>query len=427
MSPNTRKSATLLTAGLAALPALKASANGFALPDQDAFATARGEAVVATADNPSAIYYNPAQITQLEGHNVRAGVYLLDYHTSFEPPAGRPNSGRTYYEEDNFAAIPRFFYTYSPTNLPMSFGLGVYSPFGGNMSWPNNTGFYSVASNGKLTYITINPVVALKMTPSISVAAGPMVNYVDLTMDQGLRASAPPTTRFANFFQFDGEGWSLGYNLGLRWQPLEQLSFGATLRSPAKVWLDGQTEFENQPFIPHSSRSATMGLTFPMSGVVGVSYRPTPHWNLEFDASYTDWSSFGSTTIVQQNPVPPFRHNTSVTLDWDSSWMYEFGVTRYFDNGWHVSVGYCFSENSVPDSYYTPLAADMDRHFFSVGPGWQGRHLSFDVAYQFGFGPDHTVTGSQPSTIPGTTTGQNADGKYSFYSHAVSISVGWHF
>jgi long-chain fatty acid transport protein len=170
-----------------------------------------------------------------------------------------------------------------------------------------------------------------------------------------------------------------------------------------------------------------MGLTFPMSGVVGVSYRPTPHWNLEFDASYTDWSSFGSTTIVQQNPVPPFRHNTSVTLDWDSSWMYEFGVTRYFDNGWHVSAGYCFSENSVPDSYYTPLASDMDRHFFSVGPGWKGRHLSFDVAYQFGFGPEHAVTGSQPSTIPGTTTGQNADGKYSFYSHAVSISVGWHF
>jgi len=29
---------------------------GFRLPDQDAFATARGEAFAATADNPSAIY-----------------------------------------------------------------------------------------------------------------------------------------------------------------------------------------------------------------------------------------------------------------------------------------------------------------------------------------------------------------------------------
>ena len=47
-------------------------AGGFRLPDQDAFATARAEAFVATADNPSAIYYNPAGISQLEG-NIFAG------------------------------------------------------------------------------------------------------------------------------------------------------------------------------------------------------------------------------------------------------------------------------------------------------------------------------------------------------------------
>jgi long-chain fatty acid transport protein len=46
-----------------------AFADGFRLPDQDAFATARGEAFAATADNASAIYYNPAGITQLEGWN----------------------------------------------------------------------------------------------------------------------------------------------------------------------------------------------------------------------------------------------------------------------------------------------------------------------------------------------------------------------
>lgn len=40
---------------------------GLPLPDQDTAATGRGEAFVATADNPSAIYYNPAGITQLSG------------------------------------------------------------------------------------------------------------------------------------------------------------------------------------------------------------------------------------------------------------------------------------------------------------------------------------------------------------------------
>ena len=31
---------------------------------------------------------------------------------------------------------------------------------------------------------------------------------------------------------------------------------------------------------------------FPLTAVFGISYRPTPKWNLEFDANYTDWNSF---------------------------------------------------------------------------------------------------------------------------------------
>ncbi|HMD53423.1 MAG TPA: outer membrane protein transport protein, partial [Phycisphaerae bacterium] len=143
--------------------AWKVLANGFGLPDQDAFATARGDAFVATADNPSAIYYNPAGITQLEGNNVRSGVYGIYLNPSFNPPGGAPNSGQTYYSSDNFAAVPQFFYTYTPKDSPFSYGLGVYAPYGGNISWPQDTGFRAVALDGSLTYIRFNPVIALKL------------------------------------------------------------------------------------------------------------------------------------------------------------------------------------------------------------------------------------------------------------------------
>ena len=66
--------------------ALNVSANGFRLASQDAFATARGEAFVATADNPSAIYYNPAGITQLEGNNLRSGIYGIYLDPSLQSP-----------------------------------------------------------------------------------------------------------------------------------------------------------------------------------------------------------------------------------------------------------------------------------------------------------------------------------------------------
>ena len=38
---------------------------GTRIPDQDAEATARGDAFTATADDPAAIFYNPAGLMQL--------------------------------------------------------------------------------------------------------------------------------------------------------------------------------------------------------------------------------------------------------------------------------------------------------------------------------------------------------------------------
>ena len=139
--------------------ALNVSANGFRLASQDGFATARGEAFVATADNASAIYYNPAGITQLEGNNLRSGIYGIYLDPSYSPP----NGGNTYHSSDNLAAVPQLFYVYTPKDWPLSFGLGVYVPYGGSMSWPDSTGFRAVAMNGSLTYLRINPVVALKL------------------------------------------------------------------------------------------------------------------------------------------------------------------------------------------------------------------------------------------------------------------------
>jgi long-chain fatty acid transport protein len=424
---NQRNLVKLLSVVLFGLSARNAAANGFGLADQDAFATGRGDAVVATADNPSAIFYNPAGIALLTGNNFRSGLDSVYYQPSFEPPSGRRNNGRTYYSSDNFAYIPHLFYSYTAKGAPLSIGLGIYSPYGGAMNWPQDTGFNSVAISGSLKYITINPVVAVKLLPSLSVGGGAMVNYGKISMYQGLRPYPTPLT---NYFNFSGNGWSVGYNAGILWQPRPMISFGATFRSSARLNFQGETDFQQQAILPAASRTANAEFTFPLTTVFGVSVRPTPKWNLEFDANYTGWNSFGTVTIQQQTPVPPpldRSGNIPVNLNWQGSWMYQFGVTRYFDNGWHASGGYVYNENSVPDEYYSPLAADLNRDFFSLGIGFQGKTFNFDLAYQFGYAPKNTVSGSKPSSSPAFSAGQNADGQYGFTSQAIIATVGMHF
>ena len=406
--------AAALFAFTATLPAL---ATGFDLPDQDAFAIARGMAFVATADNASAIYYNPAGITQIPGHSVRGGVYGLYLKSSYDAP-----SGGSYENDRDLHAIPQLFYTYTPEKLPLSFGLGVFSPFGLSSSWPDGTGFRTLATEGKLTYYTINPVVAWKVLPTLSIGAGATANYSEVDLARGLVWPTQPYDEF----RFKGDGWDLGYNVGVRWQPCEKIALGATFRSETTVNLEGETAFHNAveipglfPAFPEQQRDAEADFPFPWKVIMGLSYRPTPKWNFEFNADLTGWDRLGTVMVQQAQAFPPLLpQDIPLVLNWEASWYYEFGATRYLSPGWSISAGYIFNENSVPDANYTPLVSDLDRHFVSVGTGYQTGAVRLDLAYQFGYGPERTVSGSAASAA-----GQTADGRYEFLSHAVALSA----
>jgi long-chain fatty acid transport protein len=401
-------------------------AGGFDLPDQDAFAVARGLAVVATADNPSAIFYNPAGLTQLTGNHLEAGVYGI----YLDPQYTRPGGGNTFHNQDPFGGIPQLYYVHGNEKQTFAYGLGIYAPSGLNVHWEDNTGFRTLGTQGSLEQIAINPVVSFKLLPSLSIGGGLSANYANLDLRQGILWPGQPYDRF----RFQGDGWGLAGNLGLRWQPMDKLAFGASLHTGMKINLEGYTSAYNNVATPlaqppyyyptfTTSASAKADFQFPLKAEAGMSYRPTTNWNVEFDVDYTDWSSMGTVTIQQSHAFPPlFPQNIPLPLQWQSSWYYELGATRYFDNGWHVSGGYIFNQNAVPDAHYTTVVADEDRHFFSVGVGRTGKQFDFDVAYQFGYGPDRTVSGSTPSA-----SGQTANGTYGFISHAVAVSVGWHF
>ena len=395
-------------------------AGGFDVPDQDAFVIGRGMAFVATADNASAIYYNPAGITQLKGNNLRMGIYAVDLGVNYKSP-----SGGSYDNQNPFHVIPQAYYTYTPESFPLSFGLGVYMPFGLSQQWPQDTGFRTVAVEGSLNDYTVNPVVALKLAPNLSIGVGLTVNYGVLDIKQGYVWPTQPYDQFS----FRGDGWAAGYNVGVLWKPIEEVSLGASFRSATTFNLHGQTEVYNTtayppglglvPAFPQQRVDASTQDTLPLKVICGISYRPTPKWNIEFNADYTDWNCQDRLTIQQAGP----GGQTFVTpMQWQSSWYYELGVTRYLDKGWLVSAGYIYNQNSVPSTYYDPLVADMDRQFVSVGIGYRGKRFDFDVAYQFGYGPTRTVSGSAPSAV-----GQTADGKYEFLSNAVAVSVGLHF
>src|ERR1043165_4842390 len=168
----------MLACALVAI-ATNARGVGFRLPNQDPEGIARGNAFVATADNPSAIYYNPAGITQLEGDQICAGMYLISSSTKFTSSLGL-GSAET---DSSFQAVPQFYYSHAFKDTPFTAGLGVYAPFGLGIDWGDNAPFDLMARKGKLLYATVSPVIAWRALHNLSLAIGPNLNYAHARLE----------------------------------------------------------------------------------------------------------------------------------------------------------------------------------------------------------------------------------------------------
>jgi long-chain fatty acid transport protein len=373
----------------------RVDAVGFRLPNQDPEGIARGNAFVATANNPSAIYYNPAGITQLKGQNVSAGLYLISASTEYESPSGAKAD-----TDSSFQAVPQVYYTASLSNAPVSFGLGIYAPYGLAIDWGKNTSFSVLAQSGKLLYATANPVVAWQIHPTLSIGAGPTLNYSKANFKRAI-GIVP-----GDQFKFEGDDTDYGFNAGLRWQPHEMWSFGVKYSSATKLNYDGESEAS--PFAPETDTHAS--IDFPQTVVGGISFRPNENWNFEVDVDWTDWDTLDAVVFKGTTGGPQ-----TFTLNYRSSFMYEFGATRKFCDKWFGSLGYIYSENSSPDKNFSPLVPDSDLHLVSVGLARKGERWDWAASYTCAFNLEREVKGSVPFNL--------ADGTYDTLNHAINFSA----
>jgi long-chain fatty acid transport protein len=396
----------LLGMGLLLATATPGYCLGYRVPNQGAQAVARGNAFVATADDPSAVYYNPAGITQLEGHQASFGSYNVHLNSEYRSPAGTDSE-----TDFRIVPVPFGYYTYNPGKLPVAFGVGLNNPYGLQLGWPQDSGFRTYVTEAMLQYISLNPVIAWKATPELSLAMGPTINYSMVQLKSGIF----PNNFASNDdeFSFDGNGWDFGFTAGLLWKPHKQWAFGFNYRSATSINYEGDLNLRTLSPLEYSEAE----VKFPSTFAVGLSFRPTEKWNLEFDVDYTNWDEIEDVTFTRENApgiVMPF--------DYKSGFMYKFGVSHSFDNGLTLSGGYFYTENNVKDVAFNPAVPDTPLHAFSLGGSYERKNWTYGLAYQYITGPWRTVHGSTPSAA-----GESADGDYKYEFHTVTASIAYKF
>ena len=404
----------------AASPVLGA---GFALQQQGVAAMGQGNAYVADASDPTAIYYNPAGISQLK----RPQVFVS---TVFQYPDREYDGGALGRSETNhriFKALQAYFA--APINDRVAVGLGFFTPFGLGSQWPPTwQGRYLSTSSEMKTY-NVNPTVSVKLMDNLSFAVGFDVMWSAVSLKR--RAPVIPGVNDAEL-DLTGSGHGFGYNLGLLYAPIPDLKLGVSYRSGIDVKHNGKLDFKivQPPFVvPPFDRNGTAEISFPPMVTWGVAYSGVKPWTFLFDVNWTGWSSYDALTLKLNDrfPLPPFAGARTLTTpkNWKDAFAFRFGTNYEIKPGMKLRAGYIYDMTPVPDSTFEPQLPDNNRHIFCLGGELKYKRFTLGFAYNYVL-IEERVKNNVIATN-GVPAFRQANGTYNGNVHSLGVSAGFEF
>ena len=441
----------------ACLPGM-ASAQVPRIQGQGAAASAMSNAFAAQADNPSALHYNPAGMTQLHGFQLMAGALISGGSTDFTSPTGVTARG----DRNGSVAWPPPAHTFITANLKdlgltalgdLSAGIGLTVPFGSLTRWPNDGPFRTATTFSTLPLLDIKPTLAYKATENLSLGLGADIYTFSGLVGEGhvekqfISPGAPafPLAPAGSKIELSGKDTAAGFNASLLYTALRNANgkplanIGIVYRSQATLHLSGVLLANGAKV---SDASATLVLPQIITGAIAIWPVRTSEreWKLEMDVDYVGWKSVRNLDVMLGNSVTiaqpqNWRSTYAVMLGTEYKWL----VLESLPN-WEVALraGYTNQQNHMPDLTYDPGIPSSDLHIVGGGIGLlcreQGSFLGLmrcgdlgvgslkpkaigvDLSLQAALYEDRTVSGNRNPTVDGTY-------KTTLYNGSASIRV----
>jgi long-chain fatty acid transport protein len=391
-------------------------AAGFRLQESGAKAMGMGFAFTAQADDPSAIYFNPAGLTQLKGQNVMLGATYLrlngaDYKGT--TPVDDFLTGFTTQKSEtqkslNFI-IPNAYYTKTTSDGYFAYGVGIFSPFGLGQEYENKQTsiFRNQITKIELQTIVVNPTIAFKINEYLSVGAG-----IDWMWGQAKLEKTPwaPTlggNLYESELKGDGDAW--GYNFGLLLKPTENFRIGANYRSPFTLKIkDADVNLSNISTNPSvvgllgglTSTKGSATIAMPATFALGAAYT-VGKLTVEADADWTFWHSFSSLPITLQDQRPPILVSTNAQKNWEDVCAIRLGAEYRVTDPLSLRAGFVYDPTPVPASTMGPELPDSIKLDYMVGAGYKIGAWTIDVAGMYIDKKDRTVNNQNNATLTG--------------------------
>jgi long-chain fatty acid transport protein len=416
---------------------------------QGTAASGMGNAFSAQADDPSALHYNPAGMTQLQGLQFMAGALISGGSTNFTSPTGVTATG----DRNGSAAWPPSAFTYITANLKdlgltalgdLSAGIGLTVPFGSLTRWPDNGPFRSATTFSALPLLDIKPTLAYKVTEDLSLGLGADIyTFTGLVGEGHVEKQSIPVAGVKT--ELYGKDTAAGFNASLLYTALRNAdgkpvaNVGIVYRSQATLHLSGALLANGAKV---SDANATLVLPQVITGAVALWPVRTHEreWKLEMDVDYVGWKSVRNLDVTLGNGTtiaqPQNWHNTyAVMLGTQYKWLELESLPN-----WEVALraGYTNQQNQMPDLTFDPGIPSSDLNVVGGGLGLlckeeglllglmrcgdlgvgslKPKGIGVDLSFQTALYEDRTVSGNRNPTVNGTY-------RTTLYNGGVSIRV----
>jgi long-chain fatty acid transport protein len=388
-------------------------ASAYKIPEQSTRSMALSAAYVAGADSADAGYFNPANMSWVEGNaSLEAGLtYIhlpeIEYRGSV---AGVPADDNSKTED---FLLPYFHYV-SPKVDNWRFGLSLVEPGGLSKRW-NGTAQKMKAEEFTLAVIELNPTVSYAVTPKFSIGGGVRLIYSDG------KVKAYKDRAYAE--NMTGDTIEFGYNLALSYKPQPETTLSVTYRSNVDLDLEGSsTGFiaVSSPQLPYYDTPG--GVSVPLPATLALAAAHTfGKTRVELVYERTYWSAYETLDFHFENSVVEAVFGNPIDKNWSDTNTFRIGITHQLDEKWTLMAGYAYDESPIPEKTLGFELPDADANIFSLGAIMQ---IDKDLEAGFSLLYDH----KDERSVHASLNENGIDGTFSKGGAILTnISIGYRF
>lgn len=422
--------------------ALCASAEGYQVNTLSARQNGMGHTGTAMHLGAESMLFNPAGLGFLDKNLEFQGSY-----TSIFAHAAAKVDGITY-TTSNPASTPIAAHLGMSVYNNFKAGISFYTPYGSGIKWGDNWPGAVLNQSVTLRAYTIQPTLAWRILPNLSIGAGAMITFGTVDLNKGLVPTSSMNSLLAmmgNPYRFTDTPASInlsgraattvGFNVGAMWDINSQWTVGASFRSKMTLKVkcgDAALRYANDVARAllqdrlNVLNEANFTASMPACAVfnIGVSYKPIQKLLLAFDAQLTGWSAYKQLDIeFLSEQLAPYNQN--LTKDYHNSWTFHLGGQYTLTNRFDLRAGVMVDLSPVNDEHYNPETPGMTKIEPSVGFSFAPiRNFAIDASlmYVAGLGKDNASC-SYADLLAGSVNTFTAD----YDTHAWVPSIGLRF